>query len=506
MTSYDYPHQNLSNNPSSSLYCQYLQTQHQWISSIFATATSTLETNIMSNILKILEEDKTKSQNIMMITLCQLAQKIHCNGALLENVLSKNDDEKYQHNLQHTLTLIKNQQNNKFQAIENELIVIKKNIKSNENMLNHVSHQLDILIKQSNTLKPNDPNPNHIKKLMDKFDKMDKKINLMKSKQIKSLKDHEQHTNIAKQISIDNNEIKKCILNQSTAIQSVKRKLETTFSQQMTSLSKKVSSIQTQMTESRAAHQQISSLNTKISSIKTQLSSIMNTKFNQLADSVSKNTFSESKSDIRSGTHTNNKSNRSMKNAHNVNPSHFDDKSITNIEAETFKKNGNELYKKKKFKNAITEYKKCQKLCPSDPTYIMNESAALLMMNKLNECEQCCLKVIAMDCEQKWLIKAYKRLGIIKEKQDNMIRAMEYYCKVLKLKPDDDIRTKVRKWVNKNKDNSTEAERNIINNRNWKCLHCKSMNDPDNVNCIACGCHADITKDQLDLAAKEGML
>eukprot|EP01084_Bolivina_argentea_P131917 232795_1 len=114
MTSYTHHHpniSNISNNAIAPLYCQYLQNQHEWISSLFATATSTLETNIMSNVLKILEEDKTKSQNIMMITLCQLAQKIHCNGALLENVLSTNDDdEKFQHNLQHTLTLLKSQQ------------------------------------------------------------------------------------------------------------------------------------------------------------------------------------------------------------------------------------------------------------------------------------------------------------------------------------------------------------------------------------------------------------
>ncbi len=127
-------------------------------------------------------------------------------------------------------------------------------------------------------------------------------------------------------------------------------------------------------------------------------------------------------------------------------------------------------------------------------------------MNKLNESEKCCLKVIKMSAESEWLIKAYKRLGIIEEKQNNMMKAMEYYCKVLKLKPDDDIRKKVRKWVNKNKDNSTEAERNIMNNRKWKCLHCKRMNDPDSVNCITCGCHADITKDQLNLAVKEGMI
>eukprot|EP01084_Bolivina_argentea_P009518 17770_1 len=102
MTTYHQSQQNILNDPIAPLYAQYLQNQHQWISSLFSMATSSLETNIMSKILNKINEDKTKKENIMMISICQLMEKVHCNATLLNDVFKNKDDEKIQ--IQHIQT------------------------------------------------------------------------------------------------------------------------------------------------------------------------------------------------------------------------------------------------------------------------------------------------------------------------------------------------------------------------------------------------------------------
>eukprot|EP01084_Bolivina_argentea_P012509 23416_1 len=138
----------------SSLYSKYLQNQQQWISSLFSISTSALENGIISNVLKSIEADKNRKENLMMITLCQLMEKTHCNGALLESILTKEDDEKQQNYskqiheyLNKILSILNNEQNRKLNAIETKILNVETHINSHTNILNNISRQL----KQLNT-------------------------------------------------------------------------------------------------------------------------------------------------------------------------------------------------------------------------------------------------------------------------------------------------------------------------------------------------------------------
>jgi len=128
---------------------------------------------------------------------------------------------------------------------------------------------------------------------------------------------------------------------------------------------------------------------------------------------------------------------------------------------------------------------------------MLNESAALLMLKDYKYSIICCEEALLYANDINIKCKAYKRLAIINEKQDNMLGAMQYYSKILQLAPEDDVKTKVRKWIDENKETITDALKNIIENEKWTCIDCKYMNNANDVYCIECGLHASATMKDL---------
>eukprot|EP01084_Bolivina_argentea_P306731 530083_1 len=218
----------------SSLYSQYLQNQQQWISSLFSISASALENGILSNVLKSIEADKNRKENLMMITLCQLMEKTHCNGALLQSILTKEDDEKQQNYskqiheyLNKILSILNQKHNSKFDMIENEIFDIKKQLKSNASALSNIYHEIKQLNAHNSELKTRnvDPYQTDMKSVMNKIKQMDKKIDGMKKQQVQINKHSEKQIKLIKQINKDNNDVKEGILKDSIALQSIKRQL-----------------------------------------------------------------------------------------------------------------------------------------------------------------------------------------------------------------------------------------------------------------------------------------
>ncbi len=309
----------------------------------------------------------------------------------------------------------------------------------------------------------------------------------LKNKQVTFNKQSEKQMLLIQQMKMVNNDIKEGLLNHSIALQSIKKQLETGAT-----LMNDTYDPSTPMTT------------TPMPTIPMRP---MPNVTKSDADKSSQFKFSESNPDIPCTSDAMN-SFLTMHNSAKIIPSPTIDTTSLSTDtkepqtptisseikqADIHNDQGNKLYKNKKFKEAILEHKKAQQLCPTNPTYFMNESAALLMMGKLNQCKKCCINVIKMTSESEWLIKAYKRIGLIMEKQNNMIPAMEYYVKILALNSNDDVRTKVGKWVDRNKDAHTEAEKNIMKNEKWKCLNCTYTNNSSDVSCVKCGFHSDIS-------------
>merc|ERR1712039_374754 len=118
-------------------------------------------------------------------------------------------------------------------------------------------------------------------------------------------------------------------------------------------------------------------------------------------------------------------------------------------EALQAKEAGNALYKEKKYKEAIVEYKKAQALDGKKASYVLNESAALFMMQEWDATIACCERAIQISQENfddlKWCFKAYCRMGSVEEKRKNMKAAVQYYKKALVEKNDAKIRKKIKK-------------------------------------------------------------
>ncbi len=163
------------------------------------------QTNIMSNILKTIEEDKTNKQNIMMITLCQLAQKIHCNGILIQILISNESDQKQQQNnyiqmhecrLDQILSILNKKQNRKLNAMESKIYDIGSQLKSHTNILQNIydeikdfkAHNLENAYNNPINPSANNQCPSDIQNIINKLKQMDKKIStsIIKSKQIQS--------------------------------------------------------------------------------------------------------------------------------------------------------------------------------------------------------------------------------------------------------------------------------------------------------------------------------
>merc|ERR1719203_1988802 len=118
-------------------------------------------------------------------------------------------------------------------------------------------------------------------------------------------------------------------------------------------------------------------------------------------------------------------------------------------EAISHKEKGNAFYKAKKFEEAVAEYKKAQSLDAKKASYVLNESAALFMLQQWDETIACCQRAIRVSEENfddlKWCFKAYCRMGSVEERRKNMQKAVGYYKKALVEQNDAKIRAKVKK-------------------------------------------------------------
>eukprot|EP00484_Ammonia_sp_Unknown_P017101 CAMPEP_0197026278 /NCGR_PEP_ID=MMETSP1384-20130603/6401_1 /TAXON_ID=29189 /ORGANISM="Ammonia sp." /LENGTH=592 /DNA_ID=CAMNT_0042454921 /DNA_START=97 /DNA_END=1875 /DNA_ORIENTATION=- len=118
-------------------------------------------------------------------------------------------------------------------------------------------------------------------------------------------------------------------------------------------------------------------------------------------------------------------------------------------EAEKHKEEGNKLYKEKKFREAIEAYKKAQAVDPKKAAYVLNESAALFMLEAWDDCIACCERAVEVArshfSDLSWCYKAYVRMGSVEEKRKNLQKAIEYYKRALVEKGDDKLRKKIKK-------------------------------------------------------------
>eukprot|EP01084_Bolivina_argentea_P051910 95410_1 len=125
------------------------------------------------------------------------------------------------------------------------------------------------------------------------------------------------------------------------------------------------------------------------------------------------------------------------------------------------KEEGNALYKEKKYEEAISKYRQAQELDEKKAQFVLNESAALFMMEKWDETIACCQRTIDVArtyfCELIWSYKAYIRMGSVEEKRGNLPKAVEYYKKAMVEKRDDKIRKRIKTLENKQKKKVAKA-------------------------------------------------
>eukprot|EP01102_Stenamoeba_stenopodia_P006458 TRINITY_DN176_c0_g1_i5.p1 TRINITY_DN176_c0_g1~~TRINITY_DN176_c0_g1_i5.p1 ORF type:complete len:330 (+),score=67.13 TRINITY_DN176_c0_g1_i5:950-1939(+) len=104
-------------------------------------------------------------------------------------------------------------------------------------------------------------------------------------------------------------------------------------------------------------------------------------------------------------------------------------------EALVHKDRGNELYKQKKFDDAIVEYDKAIELEPENLTYRLNRSAALFEKGELEKCITECQDIIdrgrAKYADYQLIAKALFRMGNSYFKQEKYAEAVEAYNKSL---------------------------------------------------------------------------
>lgn len=110
-------------------------------------------------------------------------------------------------------------------------------------------------------------------------------------------------------------------------------------------------------------------------------------------------------------------------------------KTPAQIEAEKCKEKGNELYKQKKFDEALEMYDKAISLYPNDLTFNNNKAAVYLEQKEYEKCLEECEKAIEKRYEVKadftTVAKLYARMGTCCMKMKDFVRAIEMYEKSL---------------------------------------------------------------------------
>ncbi|EKE37365.1 TPR repeat protein [Entamoeba nuttalli P19] len=120
---------------------------------------------------------------------------------------------------------------------------------------------------------------------------------------------------------------------------------------------------------------------------------------------------------------------------------------IKKKEAQQQKEKGNELYKQKKFNEAMECYDKAIELDPSDLTFKLNKSAVFLEMEKYDECIKLCNELLDEYKEQRIYTqnaKLFMRIGNAYFKQDKYTEALDFYKKSCTEKRTEEILNKIK--------------------------------------------------------------
>eukprot|EP01083_Nonionella_stella_P012860 36305_1 len=131
------------------------------------------------------------------------------------------------------------------------------------------------------------------------------------------------------------------------------------------------------------------------------------------------------------------------------------------LKAEEHKKLGNELYKTRKFDEAIEEYTKAIELAPTAPVYLSNRSAVHFMKKDYESCISDCKEGIKIGRENygdvKITAKLFARLGDVATRQDNIDEAIEYFNSSLLENSDYSIRKKLKAAESRKRELEHEA-------------------------------------------------
>lgn len=130
-------------------------------------------------------------------------------------------------------------------------------------------------------------------------------------------------------------------------------------------------------------------------------------------------------------------------------------------EALKAKQQGNELYKARKFDEAIQAYEKAWELDSSDISYLTNLSAVFFEKGDLDKCLEVCEKAVeegrAMRADYKLVAKALGRIGSVYYKKKDLDAAVNYFNKSLTEHRSADVLNKLRATEKEKKDAEVHA-------------------------------------------------
>ncbi|TIB30535.1 hypothetical protein E3P84_03286 [Wallemia ichthyophaga] len=130
-------------------------------------------------------------------------------------------------------------------------------------------------------------------------------------------------------------------------------------------------------------------------------------------------------------------------------------------EALKAKQQGNELYKARKFDEAIQAYEKAWELDNSDISYLTNLSAVFFEKGDLEKCLEVCEKAVeegrSMRADYKLVAKALGRIGSVYYKKKDLDAAVNYFNKSLTEHRSADVLNKLRATEKEKKDAEVEA-------------------------------------------------
>lgn len=136
-------------------------------------------------------------------------------------------------------------------------------------------------------------------------------------------------------------------------------------------------------------------------------------------------------------------------------------KVLNKREAVEFKNKGNELYKEKKFDEAIEQYNKAIELDPMEMSFLTNKAAVVLEKGDLDGCLELCREAIKLGksnyADYGLVAKAFARMGNAYLKHKRYQEAIDYYTKA-QLEKKSNVVARKMKIAQKKLKETTEAE------------------------------------------------